>query len=129
MPQYLFENDDTGEVREVFYGMNDVKNYKGKSGKEKWTRIYISPQACTDTAGNPFSATHYMEKTKNMKTMGQLFDYSAELSRRRKQITGGEDPIVQKHDKERQAQMEKQAVNHKQTAALERKAANKLKKK
>ena len=46
---------------------------------------------------DPFSANNYVEKTANMKgTVGDLLDYSAELSERRAEVNGGVDPVKQK---------------------------------
>ena len=54
-----------------------------------------------DASADPFSAEQFRQKTKNMKgTMGDMWDYSKELSDKRKEAMGGADPIRKKAEKE-----------------------------
>ena len=55
------------------------------------------PNASIDSNPDPFSAQQFTEKTKDMKgSMGDMWDYSAELSQKRKLALGGVDPIRKK---------------------------------
>jgi len=98
MPEYLFENPDTGEIISITQGINEEHAYS-KEGKI-FNRVFTVPNASVDSDPDPFSARRFTEKTKDMKgTMGDMWDYSAELSQKRKQARGGEDPIRKKAEK------------------------------
>ncbi len=99
MPIYSFLNKKTGEVIDVFQSMNDIHEYKGKSGKENfWERIFYSPNASIDTKQDPFSSNQYLDRTKSKKgTYGNMLDYSKELSEKRASINGGIDPVKEKY--------------------------------
>ena len=95
MPEYLFENPDTGEVISVVQGINEEHTYS-EDGKV-FERVFTVPNASVDSDLDPFSAQQFTDKTRNMKgTMGEMWDYSKELSEKRKKISGGEDPIRKK---------------------------------
>lgn len=99
MPEYLYENPDTGEIISVTQGINEEHSYK-EEGKT-FNRIFTVPNAAIDSDVDPFSSQQFSEKTKNMKgTMGDMWDYSKELSDKRKEVTGGLDPIRNKAKKE-----------------------------
>lgn len=99
MPIYSFLNKKTGEVIDVFQSMNDIHEYKGKSGKENfWERIFYSPNASIDTKQDPFSSNQYLDRTKSKKgTYGNMLDYSKELSEKRAHVNGGVDPVKEKY--------------------------------
>ena len=98
MPEYLFENPDTGEVISVIQGIDEKHTYSEK-GKE-FSRVFTIPTASIDSSIDPFSSQHVSEKTKNMKgSMGDMWDYSKELSEKRKEITGSEDPVRKKAER------------------------------
>ena len=98
MPEYLFENPETGEVISVIQGIDEEHTYS-EEGKE-FARVFTIPNASIDSGIDPFSSQHFNEKTKNMKgSMGDMWDYSKELSEKRKSITGTEDPIRKKAEK------------------------------
>jgi hypothetical protein len=98
MPEYLFENPDTGEVISVTQGIDEEHAFS-QDGK-KFNRVFTVPNAAIDSEVDPFSSNQFNEKTKNMKgTMGDMWDYSKELSEKRKQSHGGEDPIRKKAEK------------------------------
>ena len=98
MPEYLFENPDTGEVISVIQGIDEKHTYSEK-GKE-FSRVFTIPTAPIDSSIDPFSSQHFSEKTKNMKgSMGDMWDYSKELSEKRKEITGSEDPVRKKAER------------------------------
>ena len=96
MPEYLFENPETGEIISVIQGINEKHTYS-EEGK-KFARVFTIPTASIDSSIDPFSSQHFSEKTKNMKgSMGDVWDYSKELSEKRKEIIAGEgDPIRKK---------------------------------
>tara|TARA_B100000287_G_scaffold37892_1_gene34796 strand:- start:436 stop:801 length:366 start_codon:yes stop_codon:yes gene_type:complete len=98
MPEYLFQNPDTGEVISVIQGIEDDHTYSEDG--VLFERVFTVPNASIDSDVDPFSAQQFTEKTKNMKgTMGEMWDYSKELSEKRKQAYGGEDPIRKKAEK------------------------------
>ena len=98
MPEYLFENPDTGEVISVVQGINEEHTYS-EDGKV-FERVFTVPNASIDSDLDPFSAQQFTDKTRNMKgTMGEMWDYSKELREKRKKISGGEDPIRKKAEK------------------------------
>ena len=99
MPEYLFQNPDTGEVVSVIQGIDEEHVYS-EDGKQ-FDRVFTVPNASVDSTLDPFSAQQFTDKTKNMKgTMGEIWDYSKELSEKRKQVTGGEDPVRKKAERD-----------------------------
>ncbi len=104
MPLYLFINSITGEIRDVFFKMNDVKEYFGEPDDQEyvddlgndievfWKRVYVNPNMAMDTKIDPFSSKDFLKKTENAKNYGQLWDLSAEMSRQRADKLGHEDP-------------------------------------
>jgi hypothetical protein len=100
MPEYLFENPETAEVISVTQGIDEKHTYSEK-GKE-FARVFTVPNASIDSSIDPFSSQHFSEKTKNMKgSMGDVWDYSKELSNKRKEITAGEGDPIRKKAKEK----------------------------
>jgi hypothetical protein len=100
MPFYTFKRKSTGEHRDVFQAMNDTHEYKGENGDEDdWTRLYHSPNASIDTQIDPNSRRQFLESTASKKgaTMGEMMDYSKELSEKRAAQNGGVDPIKKKY--------------------------------
>lgn len=97
MPQYTFEHIETGEIRDVFFHMNDEKIYNGEKGDEleKWKRVWMKPQAGIDTKIDPFNSNQFVEKTAGKGTLGDLWDRSAEMSAMRAAKRDGIDPIKQ----------------------------------
>lgn len=95
MPLYPFKNQKTGEVRDVFFGMNDNKEYKGEDGAEEgdWKRVFSAPQlATTGIALDPFSQKSFLKKTENVKTYGEAWKISKEMSEMRSSKLGAPDP-------------------------------------
>ena len=98
MPEYLFENPDTGEVISITQGIDEEHSYSEKG--RLFNRVFTVPNASVDGSIDPFSAQQFTEKTKNMKgSMGDIWDYSSELSERRKKDNNGEDPVRKKAEK------------------------------
>lgn len=94
MPTYIYIDDETQEVHEVFQKMSDIHEYiiNGK----KLRRVWTVPQASLDQKIDPFSQKDFLKKTANAGTIGELWDRSAEWSEKRKDKVGGEDPIRRK---------------------------------
>ena len=97
MPEYLYQNPETGEVLSIIQGMNDEHKFVDDQGLE-WKRIFLNPTMSVDTQEvDPFSEKQFVEKTANMKgTYGDMIDYSKELSQRREEKLGKEDPLRRK---------------------------------
>lgn len=95
MPIYVFENPQTGEVKEILQAMNESHSYTDSEG-QKWSRVFTSPNANFDTHVDPHSQSDYLKATANKKgTMGDLMDYSKELSDKRASMDGT-DPLRDK---------------------------------
>lgn len=95
MPIYIYKHPTKEEYEEVVQSMNDPHTYS-KDGVE-WERVFFAPNMAISASDDPFSANNYVEKTANMKgTVGDLLDYSAELSEKRAEINGGVDPVKEK---------------------------------
>ena len=87
MPCYQFVNESTGEIREVFQGMNEEHRYE-VNGVE-WPRVWNSPQLSSDMKVDPFSAKQFLDKTsKPGQTLGSLWDRAADLKEERAEKTG-----------------------------------------
>lgn len=96
MPNYLFENPNTGEIKEVYFRINEKKFFIDDRGIE-WKRIFTAPQTSINTKVNPFDLKKATENTRNKKgTVGDLFNYSKELSEKRKE-KAGKDSIKEKY--------------------------------
>jgi hypothetical protein len=96
MPFYLFQNPNSGEIKEIFFKMNDIKTYQ-ENGTE-WSRIYTVPQASIDANIDPYSSQAFVEKTRRAGTIGDLVDMSKEMSERRGGIKN--DQIKKDHIKQ-----------------------------
>jgi hypothetical protein len=98
---YQFRNKKTGKIKDVVMSMKDYKPYRGEDGTEDfWERIYDLPQVNIGNAKvvDPFDNKAYVNKTGNLRgTYGDLLDYSSELSERRAEKAGGEDPLKRKY--------------------------------
>ena len=97
MPIYTYKHPETDEHIDVVQAMNEDHVYHDDSGL-KWKRVYSIPHANIDTKDNAWSHNRFVEKTGKMKgTVGDVLDYSSELSERRAEANGGEDPVKRKH--------------------------------
>ena len=96
---YLFEHPDTGELRDVFFEVNDEKIYVDEKGVT-WQRRFTLPQISIDTKIDPYSQKQFMDKTNKSSTIGDLWDRAADLSAARAE-KDGIDAVKQKwEDKE-----------------------------
>jgi len=101
MPIYLFENPETGEIKEIQQRMKGEHVYRDENAVQ-WRRIFTSPHTSIPLGVNPHSAEDFVGRTKNLKgtTVGEMWDLSKELSQKRKQERGdGFDPIQDKYFK------------------------------
>jgi hypothetical protein len=96
MPIYLYQNPETGVSKEIIQKMKDEHVYEEDG--VKWKRIFLSPNASIDTKLDASDKVGFIEKTGNMKgTVGDMLDYSAELSEERASKSGdGKDPVKKK---------------------------------
>jgi len=97
MPSYEFINPDTLEMIEVSQRMSEPHVYIDENGLE-WKRVWSSPNAAIDTDLNPEDRQGFLRKTESKNiTMGDMMDQSAEMSRKRAKLHGGEDPVQRKY--------------------------------
>jgi|TARA_Y100001973_G_scaffold64382_1_gene94062 hypothetical protein len=96
VPIYVYKHPEEELYEEVLQGMNDPHVFS-KDGVE-WQRVFLSPNASISSNSDPFNSNAFLDKTANMKgTVGDMMDYSAELSEKRAEKSGGIDPIRKKH--------------------------------
>ena len=96
MPIYVYKHPTEERYQEVVQRMDDDHTFS-EEGVE-WQRVFLSPNAAISNSPDPFSSSSFVEKTANMKgTVGDMMDYSAELSAKRAEKTGGEDPLKRKY--------------------------------
>jgi hypothetical protein len=99
MPIYVYKHPTEERYEEIVQGMDDDHTFS-EEGIE-WQRVFLSPNAAISNSPDPFSSNSFLEKTANMRgTIGDMMDYSAELSEKRAEKMGGEDPIKRKHFEE-----------------------------
>lgn len=95
MPLYVYKHPETEEHKEVFQTMHEKHEYS-EDGVE-WRRVFVAPNASIDTRIDPFSQSEFRERTGSKKgTVGDMLDYSAEMSAQRAEKSGGKDPVKQK---------------------------------
>tara|TARA_Y100001951_G_C11038527_1_gene128932 strand:- start:64 stop:444 length:381 start_codon:yes stop_codon:yes gene_type:complete len=112
MPIYVYKHPTEERYEEVVQGMEDDHTFS-EDGVE-WKRVLLSPNAVISNNPDPFNGNSFLEKTANMKgTVGDMMDYSAELSEKRAERTGGEDPLKKKHFKEYEKLVGKKHVEDK----------------
>jgi thymidylate synthase len=114
MPIYLFKNPNTGKTISVFQSMNEEHTYSEDG--IKYERVFTIPNAQIDTEFDIDSSSKFVEKTGNMKgTLGEIWDYSQELSNKRASKYDGVDPLRQKaeekYSKKRKGMKYKSKVN------------------
>ncbi len=99
MPFYTYRRESTGEERDIIQTMNETHEYFGDSGDENdWKRVFHAPNASIDSQINPGSKRQFMDSTSTKKgTLGDLMDYSNEMSEKRADLNGGVDPVKQKY--------------------------------
>jgi len=97
MPLYTYKHPETNEHKDVFQSMDEEHIYIDGFGTE-WKRVYFAPNASIDSNIDPFSQRQFTDSTGGKKgTVGDMLDYSAEMSERRAEKSGGKDPLKQKY--------------------------------
>ena len=114
MPLYLFKNPNTGKTVSIFQSMNEEHGYSEDG--IKYERVFTVPNAQIDTEFDVDSSSKFVEKTGRMKgTLGEIWDYSEELSKKRASKYGGTDPLrkraEEKYSKKRKGMKYKSKVN------------------
>lgn len=112
MPIYLYKNPTSGKIVHVVQRMNEDHVYS-ENGVQ-FERVFIVPNASIDT--NVDTAEKFVERTGKMRgTLGEIWDYSQELSEKRAKSNGGEDPIrkkaEEKYSKKRKGMQYKSKIN------------------
>lgn len=96
MPFYTYKHPETEECRDILQSMKEKHVYVDEEGVE-WNRVYFAPNASIDSNIDPFSQRQFTDSTGAKKgTVGDMLDYSAEMSERRAQKSGGADPVKKK---------------------------------
>lgn len=96
-PLYIYQHPETEEIQEVFQGMNDPHIFE-KDGVV-WRRVFTKPHAAVQSLSSldPFNKRDFVDKTGNMKgTIGDMMGLSEEMSAKRAEKTGKEDPVKRK---------------------------------
>lgn len=94
MPYYTFRKPGSKATKTVFQSMNEPHVY-AKNG-ETWMRVYERPQMSVDSHVDPLDKKQFKSKTINKRgTLGDLWDQSRELSRKRSELLGF-DPVEEK---------------------------------
>lgn len=85
MPIYIFENELTGEVKEIFFHMEEKKLFNGEDESEigQWRRVFTVPLASIDTKLDPRDKAAFVRRTEKYKTVGEFQDISREMSDQR----------------------------------------------
>ena len=97
MPLYTYRHPETDECKDILQSMNDEHVYIEEEGVE-WKRVYFAPNASIDSNIDPFSQRQFTDSTGAKKgTVGDMLDYSDEMSQRRAEKSGGTDPVKQKY--------------------------------
>lgn len=93
MPIYLFKNPTSNKIVQVYQEMNAEHSYSENG--INYERVFTVPNAAIDSEIDPNSAQQFVEKTGKMKgTLGEIWDYSKELSEKRAK-SSGVDPVRQ----------------------------------
>lgn len=83
MPIYCYKHPNKKKFIEIIQSVKDVHEFFDDKGI-KWERVYSAPNISIDSQTDCFSERSFLEKTSKMKgTVGDLIDYSKELSEKR----------------------------------------------
>lgn len=125
MPIYIYKHPAKEEYTEVLQTMVEDHTHFDSDGLE-WKRVFTVPNASIDTRIDPNNSTEFIRKTENKNgTIGDMMDYSKELSHVRAEKNGGIDPVKEKYYKEYSSkrkgakhvdQMKSEAKNNKQVS-------------
>lgn len=97
MPIYIFENELTGEVKEIFFHMEEKKLFNGEDESEigQWRRVFTVPLASIDTKLDPRDKNAFVRRTEKYSKVGDFQDISRDLSAQRA-AKDGRDPVKEK---------------------------------
>jgi hypothetical protein len=99
MPLYTFSHPKTKELQDIFFHMNDDKQYIDDEGVE-WIREYHSPELNATGSTDAWDSKQFVEKTGRDKgKLGDMLDMSADLSKERASQNNGVDPLKEKYYK------------------------------
>lgn len=97
MPIYIYKHPKKEEYIEVIQSMKEEHVYFDEAGLE-WKRVFTNPQLNCESNIDPFSNADFINKTGKMKgTIGDMQDYSREMSEKRASMHGGIDPVKEKY--------------------------------
>lgn len=99
MPAYIYKHPTENKYVEVIQGMNDEHVFFDYEGLQ-WRRVFTVPQAVMSSVSSidPFDRKSQIEKTGNIKgTVGDLWDISKEMSIKREDKLGCEDPVKREY--------------------------------
>ena len=100
MPEYIYENPDTGEQVSVWQSVHEDHTYEIEG--VIYNRVNTIPNASIDTRIDPNSVSEFRDKAKG--TLGDIWDQSAEASEKRAKQHDGEDPVKKQFFKDEKAQ-------------------------
>lgn len=99
-PIYIYKHPENEKHIEVFQTMMEDHVYVDSDGLE-WKRVFTIPNASIDSQIDPYSSKEFVQKTENKKgTIGDMMDYSKEMSEVRSEKNGGIDPVKEKYFKD-----------------------------
>ena len=96
MPIYTFSDPSSGKLKDVFFNMNDTKEYIAEDGV-KWIREYLPPELNANGTADPWDSKSFVDKTNKPGKLGDLLDRSSDLSKERASQNGGVDPVKEKY--------------------------------
>jgi hypothetical protein len=108
VPVYIFKHPDEDVLVEVSQRMTDNHVFIDDDGLE-WQRVWSVPSATLFLKADVDSSKQFVDKTKGW-SAGEMWDYSKELSEKRKDKRGYdqvEKVYVSKKEKEKKAKSEK----------------------
>ena len=99
MPFYTFLNPKTKEVLDLFFHMNDKKEYIDEDGI-KWDRQWHTPELNATGSSDAWDSKKFVEKTgRGRGKVGDMLDMSSDLSKERASSNGGVDPLKENYYK------------------------------
>ncbi len=127
MPVYDFHNEESGKTISVLVPLHasDKERAQQRGGDGKiYRRVFAAPLAAKDTRMNDGTLADFRRTTsdKNLK-VGEMWQISKEASEKRKQMSGGEDPVQEKfyQDYEKTTHGKHADVKKRETEAATRK--------
>lgn len=122
MPQYLFLDELTNKIEEVFFKFADAPSIGTYIEYEnrKLRRLATIPNASSDSvAVDPYSSKDFARITNKGGTIGELWDRSAEMSEKRKD-KDGIDPVMEKHLAAQEKKTGRKSLHKKNREATEK---------